>query len=131
MDRGVQHFTVIRRPTDLGDDAAAGLLGGFLTDAVPAFQLFVRVVRFRDAARRLKEDNPVGTCLHRFLNDIIHPVALRQTAENGDFHRGLALAGDHLDHFKFGLFFIGTDQTALIVRALGVADGDILTGTDP
>ena len=115
MNRGIQHFTVIRCPGDLGDDAAPGLLGGFLADAVPALQLFVRIVRLRDTARGTEENDPVSAGFHGFLDDIIHPIALRQTAQNSDLHGRLALAGNHLDDFKFGFFLIGTDEASLIV----------------
>jgi hypothetical protein len=68
--------------------------------------------------------------LHGFLDDIVDTVALRKAAEHADRDSRFSFAGDNLNDLEFGLFLIGTHETAFIIPALRVTDDDILAGTN-
>ena len=125
----VQRLDVFARPAHLRDDPAAGLLGGLLGDALPALELLFGRVRACDAALGEEEDDLARAGLDAFLDDIIHPVALGQAAEHRHGDGGLGGAGDDLDHLGLDLVGLGADEAALIVRALRVADDQVLART--
>ena len=122
----VQRVGVFPGPAHMGDDAPAGLLGGLLTDALPALQLLLRRVGLGHAALGVEKQDLMRPGLHAFLDDVLGLVPLRQTAEHRHLDAGLRRAGDDLDHLGLHLFLVRAHQAALVVRALPVADDHIL-----
>ena len=117
--RLVEGLCEIGQESDGGDHAAAGLLGGFLGDALPAGDLFVRVaLDARHAPAGSKEIDLRCARLGAFLENVVGLVAaLGKTRENDGVHARLALAGDDLK--DLGLDLVGRDlrNGAVVVLA--------------
>ena len=107
--RLVEGLREIGEEPDGGDPAAAGLLGGFLGNALPAGDLFVRIaLNARHTPAGGEEIDLRCACLGAFLKDVVGLVAaLGKPGENDGMHARLAPAGDDLK--DLGLNLVGRD----------------------
>ena len=126
VQRAVEHGDEVCLIAHLRDDAAAGLLGRLLGNALPALELLFHVHRLGHTACAGEKHDLGSAGLRALLHEKVAAFALRQAGKHRRAHGGLCLARHDLDDLGLGLVLQRLHQAALIVAPRPVADDNIV-----
>ena len=126
VQRVVEHSDEVRLIAHLRDDAAAGLLGRLLGDALPALELLFHIDGLGHTARAGEKHDLGGARLRALLHEKVAALPLRQAGKHRRAHSGLCLARHDLDDLGLGLVLQRLYQAALIVAPRAVADDNVV-----